>query len=307
MPIEKKNLSTELQTEIELGKGFASVFGTTYYVDSNGTNAGDTTAHGKTIAFPFATLDYAIGQCTAGKGDVIVVAALHAEVIGADGLTIDVDDITIIGLGHGATRPTFTLTPALQTDDVVIISADDCLLQNLSFTPGLETINDQIQVTGSNVTIRGCQIAQNASYQSDTMLTLDGANPIVEHCEFDGTDAGAQQAIELKTATASGAIIRNNIIYGDFSLAGIQNPASAVCTWIHIHDNIITNVNAGEPAIELLSACTGVIARNIVNCPLAAVGTLGAIDPGSCHCVENYGSDGVGDVSGLLNPAADAP
>lgn len=306
MPIEKKNLSTELQTEIELGKGFASIFGTTFYVDSNGANAVDTTLHGKTVEYPFATLDYAIGQCTAGKGDVIIVAPLHAETIGTDGLTVDVDDISIIGLGRGESAPTFTLTPALATDDCVVISADDCLLQNMRFVPGLDGTDDQFQITGSNVTIRRLYFGTTSSYQADNMVTLTGADAVIEWCEFDASDVGVGRAVEIKAATASGATIRNNVMFGDYSVANIENPAGSVCTGLHIHDNLMSNSNAGEPCIELISACTGVIANNVVNSPLAAAATKTAIAPGSCYCVENYGSDGVGDVSGVLNPVADA-
>lgn len=308
MPIEKKNLSTELQTEIELGKGFTSVFGTTYYVDSNGTNARDTTAHGKTVAFPFATLDYAVGQCTAGKGDVIIVAALHTETIGTSGLTIDVDDISIIGLGRDAFRPVFTVTPTATTDTAVLISADNCLIENLFFTNGADATEDPVQVTGSGCHIRGCKFITTASNQPEVMLTLTTgcANAVIEDCFFRAADAGAVAAIELKVEEVSSPTIRNNLIFGDFSTAAISNPTGEAVLRVFIHDNNITNVNAGEPAIELLSACTGVIAKNIVNCPLAAAATRTAIDPGSCYCVENYGSDGVGDVSGVLNPAADA-
>lgn len=306
MPIELDNLSTELKAKIELGTGFASIFGTTFYVDSNGTNAGDTTAHGKTVAFPFATLDYAIGQCTSGKGDVIIVAPLHTETIGTAGLTIDVDDVSIIGLGRGASSPTFTLTPSLATDDCVVISADECLIQNLRFIPGLDSVDDQIQVTGTGNVIRQCYFGSSSSYQPDNMLVLDGPDTVVEWCDFVSTDVGVNRAIELKRSLASGSTIRNNIIYGDFVIAPIYVEAAQTCTDLHIYSNIITNVNAGEPAIELLSASTGVIANNVVNCELAATATKTAIDPGSCYCVENYGSDGVGDVSGILNPVADA-
>ena len=79
-----------------------------------------------------------------------------------------------------------------------------------------------------------------------------------------------------------------------------------MATTLRIQNNILTNLQSGDHAIELVSACTGVIAYNVGNSTLAAAATRTAIDPGSCYCIENYGSDGVGDVNGVLNPAADA-
>lgn len=66
-----------------------------------------------TLERPFATLDYAVGRCRANKQDMIFVMPGHTESIpDATTLLLDVAGITIVGLGQGASRPTFTFTTA---------------------------------------------------------------------------------------------------------------------------------------------------------------------------------------------------
>src|SRR3990167_2616461 len=82
--------------------------GNVFFVDSGASLAVDDTAHGDSPERPFATLDYAVGQCTASNGDIIYVMPGHAETISADsGVDVDVAGVTIIGVGRGASRPTF--------------------------------------------------------------------------------------------------------------------------------------------------------------------------------------------------------
>ena len=68
--------------------------GNVYWVNS--ASGGD--GNKGTRARPFATLDYAIGRCTANNGDIIMVMANHAETItGVAGIALDVAGVTVIG------------------------------------------------------------------------------------------------------------------------------------------------------------------------------------------------------------------
>ncbi len=102
--------------------------GTVFWVDSNtGT---DGAGYGRNPDAPLATLDYAIGLCTANKGDVIFLMPGHAEALtGATSLTMDVAGVTVIGLGSGSLRPTFTLTTA--TSATWNITAPNCWVENV--------------------------------------------------------------------------------------------------------------------------------------------------------------------------------
>lgn len=80
--------------------------GNIFYVDSNvGTDAA---GYGSHPDKPVATLDYAIGLCTANQGDVILVLPGHAETLTTT-ITFDVAGVTVLCMGHGAARPQFTI------------------------------------------------------------------------------------------------------------------------------------------------------------------------------------------------------
>ena len=83
-------------------------WGDIYYVDSTG-GVDSTGNYGTKYTTPFATVDYAINQCTANHGDIIVVMNGHAEsYTAANGFDADVAGITIIGMGSGTDMPEFT-------------------------------------------------------------------------------------------------------------------------------------------------------------------------------------------------------
>ena len=81
-----------------------SYAGSVFWVNSSGGSDGNKGTRER----PFGTLDYAIGKCTANKGDIILVAPNHAETItGASGITFDVAGITVVGMGNYNQPPRF--------------------------------------------------------------------------------------------------------------------------------------------------------------------------------------------------------
>lgn len=78
---------------------------------------------------PFGTLDYAIGQCLASRGDIIMVKPGHAETVStATALAFDVAGVAIVGLGVGSLRPKLTLDTA--ADTTIGVTAANMSLQN---------------------------------------------------------------------------------------------------------------------------------------------------------------------------------
>src|SRR4051812_7269513 len=82
--------------------------GKRFFVDSvTGT---DSVGAGQNPDTPFATISFALTQCTASKGDIIYVMPGHAEAIAAAGtLACSVIGVSIIGLGNGSNRPSISL------------------------------------------------------------------------------------------------------------------------------------------------------------------------------------------------------
>ncbi|MCC7422541.1 MAG: hypothetical protein IT428_19855 [Planctomycetaceae bacterium] len=275
--------------------------GSTFYVHSG---TGNNSNGGLQASDPLATIAAALAKCTASKGDVILVMPGHAEsVAAAAGINVDKIGVSIIGLGVGENRPIITFTTA--TTATLAIAAANARLSNLVFKNDIDSQAIVIDVNAAGCVIEKCELLEGSSKQFLIGIDIGEDRCTVRDCYIKSVAAGADSGIKISAAKDRIAIL-NNEIFGDFSDACIHNPTGNVATRLRIEGNVLTNLQSGDHAIELVSACTGVINRNIVNSTLAAVGTRGAIDPGSCYCIENYGSDGVGDVSGVLNPAADA-
>ena len=107
-----------------IGAGELFTTGNVFYVSSVTGSDGNT---GKDSNFPFATVDFAIGACTANNGDVIIIMPGHTETVTATSIALDVAGVSIVGLGSGLKRPTFTFGAA---DATVTVSAADCLWAN---------------------------------------------------------------------------------------------------------------------------------------------------------------------------------
>ena len=278
--------------------------GQIFFVDSGHADAEDSVGAGKNPDKPLATIDYAIGLCTANNGDVIYVMPGHTETIsGAAGIDLDVAGVSIIGLGRGVDRPTITHSAVAST---LHMDAPSCRISNLLFTPSAAaTIIVDIDKTD-------CQV-DNCEFRMGTAVTAidingGGANACdrarildnIIDASTDGPDCG----IGLD-AVADSVIIDGNWIYGLFDDAGIHNPTSAICTWLRITNNFVVNTTAASHSIELVSACTGILAGNLCGSPLADA-TPTDIDGGGMHILENYSHDAGGNDSGLLNPVADS-
>jgi hypothetical protein len=118
-----------------LGSGELPVTtGKYWFVDSvTGANGNS----GTNPSEAFATLDYAVGRCTAAKGDVIVLMPGHAETVTASNTTLDVSGITVIGLGSGLLRPTFTYGAAAAT---ITVSAANITVKNCHFIGNFDNV-----------------------------------------------------------------------------------------------------------------------------------------------------------------------
>lgn len=104
--------------------------GKVFFVGSTVAGALDAPANGSSPTLPFATLDYAIGKCTANQGDTIYLMPGHAEnIASATGCVLDVAGVRVIGLGWGTKRPTLTITTA--TTATISITAANCYVENV--------------------------------------------------------------------------------------------------------------------------------------------------------------------------------
>jgi hypothetical protein len=218
--------------------------GTAYFVDSGATGASDSRS-GTSWATCCATLDGAINKCTANQGDVIFVAEGHTESYTTTGAkaTFDVAGITVIGLGFGTDRPTFSFG---HVNSTWTISAANVTLVNLVFLTAVDAVVTFGTISGTDCTMIACEsrdttdkevtdawtVATTAnrlkvdSYkhvgyiggdQNDSVFQLTGADDfIIQNCVFmtqSGTTAGSA-VIELATECLRG-LIDNCVFYVD--------------------------------------------------------------------------------------------
>lgn len=279
-----------------------AIVGNVFYVDSgigiDGYN------RGASWDLPFATIDYAIGRCTANNGDWILVAPGHAETLSAaGGIACDVAGITIFGFGDGTARP--TITSATSTAATVTVGAANVRLYNLLFICGIDSQVIMLDINSTDAIVERCEFRNVTAAQILTAVDINGgaANACdrvrVKDCLFRMSAVGSARAIELGEV-ADGVEITGCVVWGDFDDACIHNPTGKVLTNLLISDCTLTNLQTGDHSIELVSACTGNLVRNLYHNDMTqATGS----DPGSCFSYECYHDDVI-DTSAILSPAA---
>lgn len=283
-----------------------------FYVGNNPTllpgekGASDSTSAG-TFYRPFSTVDYAIGRCSANRGDIILVRPQTDTTITADsGVDIDVAGVRIIGLGRGENRPTFTFTTDADAD--FKIAAADVLIANMVFKCNIASQAMMIEVSGKDAEIVNCDFREGSATGLN-FVTLgvadnDADRAYIHDCKFYMPTAGNGDSAISFAKDHIGVVIERCQIYGDFDLAGISIPAGGNaqvdCT---IRDCHITNLLTGQHAIEVNgTSSTG----RIIDCQLVtdAIGT--SIDAGgleSFNVLWHGGTDQQAAVSPI--PAVD--
>lgn len=246
--------------------------GNVFFVSSTSTNKGDSAGKGRTPDAPFATLDYAIGVCTANQGDVIIVLPGHAETItGAAGVALDVAGVSVLGVGQGRLRGKFTFTTAVGAS--FDISAANCRVEGLVFLNGIDAQTAMVNVTAADAAIRDCEFAlTDLEATSTTQATLgilasDAADRLtLERLHLHGEPAtGTTSAISY--GACDNVVIRDCRITGNHTTAGsIANTAAAVGGIID--GNFIVNQTAdgNNMCIVLHASTNSLIANNRLAC-----------------------------------------
>ena len=264
--------------------------GNYYFANSAHANASDSNEGTHPVDQPMATIDAAVGLCTPNQGDVIIVAAGHAENISlATSLVVDVAGVQIIGLGQGRNRPVLTYTA---TAGSIEMDAANTRLSNVELLASVSGVVVGINVDAADVELDHLGFAYDETGDDFvTMIDTDAVSRFSIHdCECIAEEvAGCAEAIRLDTAT--NARIARNYFTGDYTDAVIVGEG-ALSIGIDIADNTMHNsdVTAGK-CVDLNVACTGIISGNRMATAYAGAED-DVFDPGSCQSIENYVSGG---------------
>ncbi len=276
--------------------------GDRYYVDSGASTASDAAGSGDNPDRPFATLDFAIGQCTANNGDIIYVMPGHAETITADsGVDIDVAGVTVIGLGEGADRPTFTFTTAVTAD--FKLAAANTTVQNLLFVAGIDALTGPIEVGAADCKLIDIEYRDDAvnNYETTDVVTVltAGHRLLIDGFKFisDGGAGGTQQESVINLVSADEVEIRNCHIVCDAAQGCIEDATASA--QVNIHDNLLESTHANDVCITLQATTTGLIHRNF--CKIATDSQVTWITAtNDCGLFENYGVNADGETGKLI-------
>ncbi len=234
---------------------------------------------------PFSTLDFAIGQCTANRGDIIAVMPGHAETYStatatSDDLTLDVPGVAIVGLGTGSLQPTFTFDTTNTTTTAV---------------------------SAANITIYNCGFVGNF-LSNAIMFTLTTAKHFaLIKCIFSDTSASLNTVNIIESTGAANTVDglycednRASMLGTTFNCFAVLAATARGMTFI---DNLVDSIDTAASAPALLDV-TGIVtdlymARNIVgvlgttniNIMMKCTGTTstGFFDQNVCHSLDTTG------------------
>lgn len=275
--------------------------GTVYWVDD--ATSGGSNGNKGTFDRPFATIDYAIGRCTAGKGDVIMVKAGYAETITAQ-INADVAGVKIIGLGGPGDMPTIT---GNGTIDCIDVSAANITIANIKFAAP-ET---DAQTADINVDAAGCVLVNTVHVGSQTAknkvdlvtITANGDNCLIDGLRATNDVVECVGGIKLEGA-ADNVEIRNVKILDTIGFTNGAIYDAATATNMYVHKNTFSNAKADTVVMEWGNNSTGVCEYNFINGRHTTIQSN--VTPGTGMAFnQNYGVEEAA-KNGILMPVADA-
>jgi hypothetical protein len=260
-----------------------------------------------TIKKPFATIDYAIGKCTASQGDVIYVLPGHTETIAAaGGITCDVVGVSIIGLGNGNLRPTITWSA---TASSWLVTAANVTIKNIITTISVDEVVSMFGVSAAGCTLDKVDFkeygAKGATGQAiQFLLTTAGASELtVCNCYHKQQTAAVANQVWIDLVGTTNTKIINNtfIILAKAATASLCISGSTAVVGIEIaHNKIMWTGNTITGIINLVTTSTGIIYNNYV-AGGSAVLLAATIVGDQCFPFNNYATNTL-TGSGTLAP-----
>ena len=234
--------------------------GEIFFVDSGaGTDA---TGYGKDPDSPVATLDYAIALCTANQGDVIYIMPGHAETIAtATPCTVDVAGISIIGLGKGADRPTFTI--ATNVAATITVSAASVHLENVIVSNTIDNCTSVMTISGADFSAKNIEIRDTGAVEAVLVWTLTGDRWHIDGYTHVGEGSGDRAVATIQVTDTDRGILENFDIDACGSTALFSSLTTAN-TLMRIRNGYFTQREAAVGvAVSLLAGCTGFVGPNV--------------------------------------------
>lgn len=272
-----------------------------------------------TFDSPYATLNYAITQCVANRGDVIYVKPLHAESIAsATALNFNIAGVQIIGLGAGANRPTFTFTTA--NTATIPVSANNMLVSNILFIGNFLSIASAFTVAAAaDFVIDGCEFRDTSAIlgflsivTTTVSVNSDGLTYINNKRKSDATTNPGPDIVVANTMSRL-RVNGNKSIHtvASNNIAALVEHGALVMTDAEVIGNFVYSVNTDTATGAILVKTTattgsGFVAHNRVRALDAAAVILVPVAAVQYAMFDNLFNDGATFTSGYILPAIGA-
>lgn len=246
------------------------------------SNTGNSTGDGTSL-HPFDTLENALNKSGLSSGDTIVLMEGHAETIsGAAGAAIDVAGVSIIGMGVGNKRPTFSFSATAST---ITMTAANCSLKNVICKATIDAVVSAIVVSAAGCTIDiESQDTSSAVEFAGVILTTSAADNITIKHKHIGFTAGDAMVSTIVLIGVDGARLDVDY-YGKASTAFVEMKTTA-CTNVVVKGYMYNN-----------SVATGL--KNVVDTQGSSVWSMDIRD-GVTGANQLFGSAGNGVYDPLL-------
>jgi hypothetical protein len=268
-----------------------------------GAVAGSDSGNG-TYTHPFATIDYAIGRCTASRGDIIAVMPGHTEdIAAAAGIALDVAGIAIVGLGAASLRPKITFSA---TGSTFTVTAANCSISNIWLDAQVAQCVTGLSLSGAadGFSMENCLSTENANDGThnfiDVVTLATGANDLsFRNCTFIGNDAANDAFI---TGVAHDQFYVDNCrFYANVAQTAAHGliVTSGNATNVEIKDCSFRSNIDGALWVDFNGAANSGVVKN---CVVSSIDTAGATSTGDFtggHFFECYVS-GEADAFGLV-------
>ena len=228
--------------------------GNQFFVDS-GTGAD--TNDGLTWGSALATVDAAIGKCTANNGDIIWIAPGHTETWTTTGakLVADIAGVRIVGLGQGADRPTFSFG---HTGTTWTISAASVTLANLLLVSAVDSITTFGTISGADCTLLDIETRDTTDVEVIDAFIVTGDRLIVERHFHNGYTGGNANARVFKMTGVDNALFDRCRFMTKVTTAVI-NFSGTACTNIVVKecDFLVTSTtNLSKTVVDTIGGST---------------------------------------------------
>ena len=250
-----------------------------------------------------ATIDAAIGLCTANAGDNIYVLPGHTEAVTSSSIACDVAGVNIIGLGSGAMKPVLTFGT---TSSRINVTAANCVFQNFRFTAGIgDVVTAVLHATAAqNTRYVDIEFYATSTFNFINGYTLGAAN-ISDGCEWRNNylrtaDAG-QLALVITGADQNDLKFYDNFVLHNSALPALLSAGANDVLGLDVRGNFGETVQT-DGAVGVLVACSGTASSGRVtdNDMKSADGAANVAIPiaSKVYAARNYiaGADEVGTV-----------